>query len=522
MGIMKKILLLCLVLIMIVGCSEKKEAGPIVEEFVGHNVRDVYDWCATLDEQYACEVSYLENSDYQKDIVFEQSVKAGNRLKDETIYFNVSNGNTGEVVLPYITPDVTKSDIEVWKKATDMKFLYYAYKISDTVEKNHVISIEPSANVTKMTPVTVYLSSGKAEPVNTTIEIEFGDFIGLSVAELEKKAKGMGLVPNHQEKRDKHDANVKIGDVAWHGSGIYEKGEVFNYGVCINAITVNPGDFVGKSEEDFIKTVKKLTLKPVHKSDRDAYSASVDMGNVVTHGNGVYVEGEEIKYGLSYGPALVQKGYEGATEEAFLNYLSRLTLKDDRKTHHSQETPAGLIMSYNYGKYSTGDYVTYYVSLGPEDVYVDVPDFSGKEESKLLDFYAANGILVGKRSEENSLLPKGTIVSNDSGKIKAGSKAKYTVSLGPVVSENLTLESFNDLYDHVSSPGDYERAEWTMKKYLYGTGFINYDVVPVAYGNYEPGILVSVLIDNTTSLGDKPLSVPYDAYIQCLITADID
>lgn len=522
---MKKILLVLLLLLAVCGCAEKEnEDSPavIVEQFVGHDVHDVYEWCAGLDEKYSCEISYVENSDYDKDVVCSQSVTAGNRLKDDVIYFEVANGSMSEIALPYITPEVTKSDIEVWKKASGIKFLYYAYEVSEEVEKNHVIRMEPYMNVTKMTPVTVYLSSGTAKPVSNTVEVEFGDLLGLSVADFEKKVKGMGLVPNHQANRDKYDPDVKLGDVAWHGSGVYERGETMNYGLCINQITVTPGQYVGKTEDDFSKTVKKLTLKPVHITDRDAYSATVERGNVVTHGNGVYVENEEIKYGLSYGPAVVQKGYEGATEEAFLNYLSKLGLKDDRKTHHSEEIPAGLIMSYNRGNYSSGDYVTYYVSLGPEDVYIDVPDFSGKDESRLLDFYSSNGILVGKRSEENSLIGKGSIVRNDHGKMKAGDKANYTVSLGPVVNEMLTIDSFNDLADHVNSPGDYERAEFTMKRYLFGTGFIDYDVIPVVYGDYEPGILLSVVIDNQTVLGDKAIKVPYDAYIQCRITAAVE
>ena len=518
---MKKILILMMFLLTISACSQEKAASSVVvEEFVGRSVQDLYEWCGTISDDYSCEITYEDNGEYEKDIVFEQSVKAGKKLKED-IYFKVSNGNATEIALPYITKGVTKADIEEWKEATGLKSLEFIYEENDTVEKNHVIRMEPEAHVTKDTPVKVYLSSGPAAPEQTTIEIKFGDFIGLTVEEFEQKAKELGLKPNHQEKRDRYNADVKFGNIAWHGSGIYEKDEVFNYGVCINAIVVNPSEYVGKTEEEFLKIAKNLHLTPKHISSRDTYSAKIDKGDIVSHGNGVYVEDEEFKYGLSYGPAIVKQGYEGASESAFLSYLEMLTLKDDRKTSYSETIPAGNIVSYNYGKYSTGDCVTYYVSLGPEKKTVNVPDFTGQDENELLKFFSANGILVGARYEEQSLLPKGQVIYNDHGEMKAGEKAMYKVSLGPAVKETAIIEAFDTVYDHVTSEGDYERAAFTMHRYLFGRGFMNYEIVPVVYGDYEPGILLSITIDGET-LGDYPVNVPIDAEIVCRITTNIE
>lgn len=516
---MKKLLVL-LMIVCLCSCGAEEKHSTIVQEFVGHNVQEVYEWCSTLDENHSCEISYTENDDYEKDIVYEQSLKAGSKLQD-TIHFYVSNGITSDVIMPYITPDVTKTDIENWKEAVGLQTLNYLYETSDTVEKNHVIRMEPTVHVKKDTPVTVYLSSGPSEPVSTTFEVKLNEYIGLTVEEFEKKAKELGLKPNHQESRDIYNPEVKLGNISWHGSGIYETGEVFNYGVCINAIVIEAGAYVGKTEEEFIKIAKKTNLKPVHVNSRDAYSATVDIGKIVTHGSGVYVENEEFKYGLSFGPAVVQTGYEGIREDAFVEYLEKLTLKGDRRTKHSDTVKAGRIISYNYGRYSTNDPVTYYVSLGPEDVYVDVPDFTGKKEEELLKFYADNGILVAQRIENESLLPKGTITYNDHGKMKAGQSATYKVSTGPAVRETAIIEAFSTVYDEVTFEGDYDRAEFTMHRYLFGRGFMNYEIIPVIYGDCEPGILLSITIDGEP-LQDYPVNVPLDAYIECHITGSFN
>ena len=77
---MKKLLMVLLAVLLLSACSEK---GPVVEGFVGRNVEDVYAWCSEIDPKYSCEVSYSENDEYEKDIVYEQSINAGKRLEDK-------------------------------------------------------------------------------------------------------------------------------------------------------------------------------------------------------------------------------------------------------------------------------------------------------------------------------------------------------------------------------------------------------------------------------------------------------
>ena len=507
---MKKLIILFIALICVCACSSQ---SVIVEEFVGKDVHEVYTWCGQLDDDHSCEVVYEDNDDYAKDIVFEQSVKAGNKLKGD-IVFKVASGAEPEIPLPFISAELTQADVEIWRDIYGVKNLSFVYEASDTVEKNHVIRMEPASHITKETPVTAYISSGPNASSDGTIEIHYGDFLNLTVSEFESKAKTLGLNPNHQTSRDRYDADVKEGNIVWHGSGTYEKGEIFNYGVCIYAIQVKPSEYVGKSEADFIKIAADLKLVPKHIDDRDAYSTSIEKGYIVTHGNGLYVENEEFKYGLSRGPANVNGGYEGAKEEDFINYLTMLELNGDRHTSSSSTVSSGRIISYNYGKYSTGDNVTYYVSTGPEDTSVDVPSFEGSDEGAFLAYLTNNGLYAGSRSEVASQYKAGTIVSNDTGRKNKGDRINYTVSSSQ--KETAIIESFETVRDSVSHENDYEHAEYDMKKYLFGRGFMNYEVQPVVYPSTRAGILMAIYINGEPL--DYAVSVPIDAYIVCQIS----
>ena len=66
---------------------------------------------------------------------------------------------------------------------------------------------------------------------------------------------------------------------------------------------------------------------------------------------------------------------------------------------------------------------------------------------------------------------------------------------GDPVMENAIIEAFATVRDEVSAEGDYEKASFQMHRYLFGRGFMNYEIVPVVYGDLEPGILVSITID---------------------------
>lgn len=488
-----------------------KPSNIIVPEFIGKDVTEVYEWCSSLDDSHSCEVTYEDADDYSKDVVFEQSVTGGSKLKADTVVFKVATGNTAEIALPFIGPDTNKSDIEAWAMTFGVSNVTYVEETSDTVTKNHVIRIEPSSGVHKDTPIKVYISTGKKEVQPHEVTINFGDFLNLSVEDFEKKAKELGLKPNHQTKRDQYDPHISFGNIVWHGSGTYEPGEVFNYGVCINEIIIEAGKYVGKSEEEFIKIAKELTLDPTHLGNRDSFSTSVEKGYIVTHGSGTYVKDEAFNYGLSLGPAKIESGYEGASEEVFLSYLSKFDLKPNRKTATSDTVAAGRIISYHTGKYSSGDSVTYTVSLGP-DTRVEVKDFSGKDESDLLDFLSSNGLKAGIRSVQSSMTPEGKIISNDTGTKKKGDSVNYVVSSGPYI-PTATIDKFEYLSEMISTTDDFDEAAEKAELYFEEKGFTNYEVQAVFVPSMKPGQLLMVTVDDVQHSKAKD----YPIYSQIVI-----
>ncbi|MCR4633854.1 MAG: hypothetical protein K5648_07005 [Erysipelotrichaceae bacterium] len=513
----KGVVVLCILMMLscLSACS-----STAVPDFTGHNVLEVYQWCSTIDTKYACEVSYADGNGAEKDTVIEQSVKGGSRLNSD-ISFKISNGAVAEIPVLYINEETQKSDVELWRQNSGIQSLTYIEEPSDTVEKNHVIRIQPTSGIRKDTPVTVYISSGRKQdetPVNTEIQIVFGDFIGLTVEQFETKARQLGLNPNHNTTRDRFNKDVAFGNIAWHGSGTYVKGETFNYGICINAIEVVGGTYIGLSESDFQAKARELTLSPKHIYGRDAYSTRIDEGYVVTHGYGTYEKGEEWKYGLSLGPARVVSGYEGSTEEALLNYLNGMGLKGSRTTAKSSTVPAGRIISYNTGKYSSGDSVSYVVSAG-YDVNVNVPDFKGETEKSFLDFLRGSGLNVGIRTMQSSLVPAGNIVSNDTGIRTKGSKIDYVVSSGPVIPMG-HLDSFADMKAMLSDYDvGYYAAKKNVEKYLKDRGFTDYEIWGEYSEKYYDGTLLYVVVgDHTLSGADD---FPTYSHIIVSISADL-
>ncbi|MBR6261014.1 MAG: hypothetical protein IKR24_05780, partial [Erysipelotrichaceae bacterium] len=261
----------------------------VVPDFLGKNKSEVFDWCGQLDPKYSCEIVYEKSRSVQKDLVFQQSINAGSPLKDK-ITITISSELEQPLMLPQLY-NTGKEDIEKWQKENGVENVTIVYENSDTVNKDAIIRIEPSENIFKDTPVTVYISSGRANASDDKIEVKSGEYTNLTVSAFESQVKALGLKPNHNTAKDDYSTSVTKGNIVWHGSGTYENGETINYGICLDQkkdtsvstdITVTKGQYVGKTESDFKKIATDLGLKPVHLTERDAYSDDVAKGSIVT------------------------------------------------------------------------------------------------------------------------------------------------------------------------------------------------------------------------------------------------
>jgi beta-lactam-binding protein with PASTA domain len=221
------------------------------------------------------------------------------------------------------------------------------------------------------------------------------------------------------------------------------------------------------------------------------------------------VKGEDFKYGLALGPAKVKGGYEGASEEVFINYLSSLTLKGKRSVQSSETVKEGRIISYNTGNYSTGDSVSYVVSAGP-DPSVQVRNFAGESEETFLTFLKNNGLKAGIRSVQSSMTPAGMIISNDSGTKKKGDTINYVVSSGPVI-PTAHLDSLEYLRNLLTDPdGGFAEARDRADIYLRSSGFIDFEITSEFSALYHPGTILYFKVDGNYhyDAADYPVYTP--------------
>ena len=297
------------------------------------------------------------------------------------------------------------------------------------------------------------------------IIIEPGDYKGISFEEFKKKVEELGLVAKHNTNReDDYSDEIKENCILWHGSGTYEKGETITYTLSkgkkgTDAITIESGDYIGLSFEDFKKKVESLGLVTKHNVSReDTYSSSVGKDCILWHGSGTYEKGEAITYQLSLGSNTgvieISRGqyvgkslaeFESIAKSLGLTIAHSETFTDD----YSDTIPRGYIDWHGYGEYEKGEEFHYTLSLGKENSSdtplsptptegdkVNVPSFANKDENELLTFLSTYGLKGSKTSENSSTVEKGKIITNTIGDFSKGATINYKVSLG---SEKATI-----------------------------------------------------------------------------------
>lgn len=421
----------------------KQNKTTIVPDFLAKNINQTYEWCGQLDPQYACTIVYEDSDTVSEGIIINQSLPAGS-IMDGTIVFTVSTGKISSVILPTIAANTTKADIDAFISANSLLPAQYIDENSDTVAVGSVIRLEPNDKIDKNTTLKVYISIGPKQDdsssTTSTITVKSGTYTGLTVTEFETKVKALGLVPNHNTSRDATSSTVTKGNIVWHGSGEYEKGETINYGVCIDSIIITSGQYVGKTEDEFKTIATNLGLKATHLTSRDAYSDTVAKGNIVTHGSGTYEKGEDFNYGLSLGKKdssssiyITPNSYVGKTEEEYKKYATSLGLTPNHKKEwdaYSDTVAKGNIVKHGQGEYEKGDTTNYGLSLGPVEK-VTVVSKAGSNVSQFKSYLEDLGLKLGTETEEySSSVAEGILISNTTGSFAKGSSVDYVVSKG--------------------------------------------------------------------------------------------
>jgi len=439
----------------------------IVPDFLGKNVTEAIEWCGKLSDEYGCEFVYEESTTIDKDKVFKQSVSAESELTDKVV-ITVSSGLIQEIALPAINENTDRAAIEQWAKQNNLVNVQYVEEENNDVINGTIIRIEPQP-VYPNSEVIVHVAKSTKEKESTIVEgdeinVNAGAYIGVSEDEIKKTATSLGLKANHNSSRDDYSDSVEKGKVIWHGSGSYEKDETFNYGLSLGKdssstsasdLYITSGKYVGKTESEFKTIAENLTLKPNHKTEKDAYSDTVAKGSIVWHGSGQYEKNETFNYGLSLGKKssstvteddlyITAGKYVGKTESEFKTIAENLTLKPNHKSErdaYSDTVAKGSIVWHGSGQYEQNETFNYGLSLGKkssstvteDDLYITAGKYVGKTESEFKTI-AENLTLKPNHKtihdDYSDTVAKGNIVWHGSGQYEQNETFNYGLSLG--------------------------------------------------------------------------------------------
>ena len=455
-------LLLVLPILGYLGFNYYKENKDIeIPDFKNKDYKEVIDWCSGLNSRYACEFRY----DSSKDVKINQIIDYKVDLKENVnvITFTVCDEKIDPLVLPDLSKKLLKEDIRYWAHDNNIENISYVEQESENHEYMQVIRIEPDSNVYKDTPITVYINNSnnnteekKDETKEGDIVIKADDYIGLSVSDFESKVKTLGLKPNHNSDRDDTSSKVSKGNIVWHGSGNYIKGETINYGICkekVDGIKISADTYTGLSESEFKTKADELGLKANHNSDRDAYSDTISKGKVVWHGSGEYEKNETFNYGLSLGKKdssdsddslyISQDKYVGKSESEVKSITESLGLKPTHLTDrddYSDSIAKGSVITHGYGQYEKNEAFNYGLSLGKkgsgdsdDSLYISQDKYVGKTEEEFISIAQSLGLKpthLSDRDAYSDTVDKGSIITHGYGQYEKNEAFNYGLSLG--------------------------------------------------------------------------------------------
>ena len=141
----------------------------------------------------------------------------------------------------------------------------------------------------------------------------------------------------------------------------------------------------------------------------------------------------------------------GMTLETAVRLLEGKNLKADVREEASEEVASGTIIRYEpEEKVALGSTVTLYVSTGPEEEFVPVPNLYGKTDAEAAALLSAAGLVTGEVSKEyDSTISAGHVISQgvEAGtQVAPGDTVDYTLSLGPEAPKKQFIASLDASY----------------------------------------------------------------------------
>ena len=148
---------------------------------------------------------------------------------------------------------------------------------------------------------------------------------------------------------------------------------------------------------------------------------------------------------------LSELGLSGMTLETAVRLLEGKNLKADVREEASEEVASGTIIRYEpEEKVALGSTVTLYVSTGPEEEFVPVPNLYGKTDAEAAALLSAAGLVTGEVSKEyDSTISAGHVISQGvevGTQVAPGDTVDYTLSLGPEAPKKQFIASLDASY----------------------------------------------------------------------------
>lgn len=144
-------------------------------------------------------------------------------------------------------------------------------------------------------------------------------------------------------------------------------------------------------------------------------------------------------------------GLSGMTLETAVRLLEGKNLKADVQEEASEDVTSGTIIRYEpEDKVALGSTVILYVSTGPEEEFVPVPNLYGKTDAEAAALLSASGLVAGEVTKEyDSTVSAGHVISQgvEAGtQVAPGDTVDYTLSLGPEAPKKQFIASLDASY----------------------------------------------------------------------------
>lgn len=165
-----------------------------------------------------------------------------------------------KIALPEINAKTTKDYIELWFEDNGFKDVQYLYESSNEVEKNCVIKLSKSGEVSPLDEIIVTVSTGPEAPKVVKVP---GNMLNYTVKEFEAACEKLGM-KTQKLTSTYYSTTIKKGNVFSYPDGDFPVGYTIEYSLSRGAYSFDADDYNGLTKDEVQKFVKTLNNLNAH------------------------------------------------------------------------------------------------------------------------------------------------------------------------------------------------------------------------------------------------------------------